>query len=374
MPDAAFGRRVEALRRFNRFYTQKIGVLEEGLLKSRFSLTEARVLYEIARAERQTAARLGKRLALDRGYLSRILRGFERRGLISRTRAADDRRLGLLALTGAGETAFAELDARSQTETGALLGSLGEADQARLVGAAGAIERLLGAPAGEAAGGWLLRPHRPGDLGWIVSRHGALYAQEYGWDMQFEALVAEIAAKFLGGCDPRRERCWIAEQDGENIGSVMLVAQSATAAKLRLLLVEPRARGHGVGARLVEECLRFARVSGYQRVTLWTNSVLTAARRIYERAGFRLTEAQPHHSFGKDLVGETWEIALCAGAERAPASQREGGGLVDDLGRAVPDHAQRHNGDDREPDPGNPKMTFEKPGDIGRGDPHQSHR
>lgn len=310
MPDAGFDRRVAGLRRFNRFYTQKIGVLEEGLLRSPFSLTEARVLYETAHSEQPTAAQLGRRLGLDRGYLSRILRGFERRGLISRTPSPDDRRLGLLALTAAGRTAFAELDARSQAETGALLASLGETEQTRLVAAAGAIERLLAAPAGEAGGGWLLRPHRPGDLGWVVSRHGALYAQEYGWDMRFEALVAEIAAKFLNSCDPRRERCWIAERDGEAVGSVMLVAQSATVAKLRLLLVEPRARGHGIGARLVEECLRFAGTEGYQRMTLWTNSVLTAARRLYERAGFRLTDAQPHRSFGKDLVGETWEIAL----------------------------------------------------------------
>lgn len=310
MPDAAFGRRVAELRRFNRFYTQRIGVLEEGLLRSPFSLTEARVLYEVARGERPTAAQLGKRLGLDRGYLSRILRGFERRGLISRTRSADDRRLGLLALTDAGATAFGELDARSQTETGALLAGLGESEQTRLVAAAATIERLLGASLGEPAGGWLLRPHQPGDLGWVVSRHGALYAQEYGWDMRFEALVAEIAAKFLAGCDPRRERCWIAELDGETVGSVMLVAQSPMVAKLRLLLVEPRARGHGIGARLVAECLRFARDAGYQRMSLWTNSVLVAARRIYERAGFQLTDAQPHRSFGQDLVGETWEIAL----------------------------------------------------------------
>jgi DNA-binding MarR family transcriptional regulator/GNAT superfamily N-acetyltransferase len=309
MSDTTFDRRVAELRRFNRFYTQKIGVLEEGLLDSPFSLAEARVLYEIAFVEGQTAARLGKQLGLDRGYLSRILRGFERRGLIHRTRSATDRRLSLLALAPQGEAAFADLDARSQTEIGALLRTLPEKQQTRLVAAAGVIERMLGARADDRAG-YLLRPHRPGDMGWVISRHGALYAQEYGWDIQFEAFVAKIAAQFLRNFNARRECCWIAEKDGENVGSVMLVDETQTIAKLRLLLVEPDARGLGIGARLVQECLSFAREARYQKVTLWTNSILVAARRLYEDAGFRMIDAQPHHSFGCDLVGETWELAL----------------------------------------------------------------
>jgi len=305
----AFERRVAALRRFNRFYTQKIGVLEEGLLDSPFSLTEARVLYEIARAEEQTATQLGKQLGLDRGYLSRLLRGFERRGLICRTPSASDRRVTLLALTPQGRSAFAELDARSQAEIGALLRTLPEEEQTRLAAAADTIERILGDGPFNTAG-YLLRAHRAGDMGWIVSRHGVLYAREYGWDMQFEALVAEIAAKFLRNYNPRRECCWIAEKDGENVGSAMLVEETETIAKLRLLLVEPHLRGLGIGARLVQECLRFARQAGYRKVTLWTNSVLVAARRLYENAGFRIMDAQPHHSFGHDLVGETWELVL----------------------------------------------------------------
>jgi DNA-binding MarR family transcriptional regulator/N-acetylglutamate synthase-like GNAT family acetyltransferase len=309
MADTVFDRRVAELRRFNRFYTQKIGALEEGLLDSPFSLTEARVLYELAAAEEQTAADLGKRLGLDRGYLSRILRGFERRGLTRRAPSTTDRRRTLLALTEPGRTAFAALDAGSQAEIGAVLRGLAEEQQVRLVAAAATIQRVLGARI-ENPGGWLLRPHRAGDIGWITARHGALYAREYGWDAQFEALVAEVAAKFLRCFNPRREGCWIAERDGENVGSVMLVEDAPTVARLRLLLVEPDARGLGIGARLVQECLRLAHEAHYQKVTLWTNSVLTAARRLYENAGFQMTETQPHHSFGHELIGETWELVL----------------------------------------------------------------
>jgi DNA-binding MarR family transcriptional regulator/N-acetylglutamate synthase-like GNAT family acetyltransferase len=309
MPDAAFDQRVAALRRFNRFYTQKIGVLDEALMESQYSLTEARILYEIAFGQRPSAAQLGKQLGLDRGYLSRILRSFERRGLICRTTSSADRRIALLEMTEPGRAAFAELDARSQNEAGKLLAGLPEEKQMRLVAAAGAIERMLGARAEDRAH-YVLRPHRAGDLGWVVARHGALYAQEYGWDSAFEALVAEVAGRFLSHFDPRRESCWIAELDGENVGSVMLVQESETAAKLRLLLVEPRVRGHGIGGHLVQECLRFARAAGYERVTLWTNSVLVAARRLYQNAGFCMIEAQPHHSFGQDLVGENWELVL----------------------------------------------------------------
>ena len=238
MADIAFDRCIAALRRFNRFYTQRIGVLEEGLLDSRFSLTEARVLYELAHSEDGTAAQLGKQLGLDRGYLSRILRGFERGGLVCRTHSTTDRRLTLLALTPQGRSTFSELDARSQAATGALLSRLSTDEHRRLVAATGAIERLLGGRA-ETDVAYLLRPHRAGDIGWIISRHGALYAQEFGWNIEFEALVAEIAAKFVRGFNPQRDCCWIAEKDGENIGSVVLVKDNETTAKLRLLLVEP---------------------------------------------------------------------------------------------------------------------------------------
>jgi DNA-binding MarR family transcriptional regulator/GNAT superfamily N-acetyltransferase len=309
MIETALDRRIADLRRFNRFYTQKIGVLQEGLLSSPFSLTEARVLYELAREDKLTATHLGTRLALDPGYLSRILRGFERRGLLRRARSPSDRRLGLLSLTAQGQAVFAPLDARSHEQIGAMLHDLSEDEQIRLVAAASTIEHLLG-PGSEDPTLYLLRPHRPGDLGWVTQRHGALYAQEYGWDIQFEALVAEIVAKFIRSFDPRRECCWIAEKDGENVGSVVLVEEAETVAKLRLLLVEPKARGLGIGARLVQECLRFAGQAGYRTVRLWTNSVLVAARRLYERAGFRLIDATPHCNFGHELIGETWELAL----------------------------------------------------------------
>ncbi|MBV8120961.1 MAG: MarR family transcriptional regulator [Alphaproteobacteria bacterium] len=309
MTQPSFDHRVAELRRFNRFYTQKIGVLEEGLLDSPFSLTEARVLFELASAKQPTAAQLGKELGIDLGYLSRILRGFERRGLICRTPSPSDRRLGLLSLTASGRSAFAELDLRSQAAIAVLLRDLHDEDQSRLVAAARTIERVLDGRA-SVGPGYLLRPHRAGDLGWVVSRHGALYAQEYGLNVEFEALVAEIAAKFLRNFKPQREFCWIAETEGENVGSVMLVEDTDAVAKLRLLLVEPHARGHGIGSRLVQECLRFAREARYQRVSLWTNSVLLAARRLYEKSGFRMVDAQPHHSFGQDLVGETWELVL----------------------------------------------------------------
>ncbi|HEV2303699.1 MAG TPA: bifunctional helix-turn-helix transcriptional regulator/GNAT family N-acetyltransferase [Stellaceae bacterium] len=301
--------RVAAVRLFNRFYTRRIGVLEEGLLESPFSLTEARVLYELAQGESATAARLAHQLGLDPGYLSRILAGFEKRGLLARMPCERDGRQSLLVLTEPGRAAFAALDARSAEETGTLLGALSAEQQARLVAAMDGIAGLLAAPDRSAAA-YALRPHRAGDMGWIVHRHGLLYAQEYGWNEEFEALVAEIAAKFIRHYDPRRERCWIAERDGERLGSVMLVAQSPRLAKLRLLLVEPQARGLGIGSRLVEECSRFAGERGYRKITLWTNSVLVAARRIYERAGFSLVEAQPHRSFGHDLVGENWELPL----------------------------------------------------------------
>jgi DNA-binding MarR family transcriptional regulator/N-acetylglutamate synthase-like GNAT family acetyltransferase len=307
--NGAFDARVAAVRGFNRFYTQKIGVLAEGLLDSRFSLTEGRVLYELAHRERPTATELGANLGLDAGYLSRILRRFEQGGLLARATSKADGRQSLLALTAKGRAAFAPLDSRSRQQIGAMLGTLGAPDQARLAAAMATITRLLDAnsPTGLP---YLLRPHRPGDMGWVVHRHGALYAREYGFDERFEALVAEIVAKFIAHFDPKKERCWIAERDGEIIGSVFLVKKSKTVAKLRLLLVEPSARGLGLGSRLVEECVRFARQAGYRRITLWTNDILHAARHIYVKANFRKVASERHHSFGHDLVGETWELTL----------------------------------------------------------------
>jgi DNA-binding MarR family transcriptional regulator/GNAT superfamily N-acetyltransferase len=302
-------RRVASVRRFSRFYTQRIGALEEGLLKSAFSLTEVRVLYELAHRERPTAAALARDLGLDAGYLSRILGRFARRGFVRRTPSDTDARRSLLELTDRGAKTIGPLEARSSEEIRGLLGALSDADQTRLVQAMGTVETLLGARPGEAAA-YVLRPHRPGDVGWVVHRHAALYAQEYGWNEEFEALVAEVGAKFIRDYDPQRERCWIAERDGEPVGSVFLVNKSKTVAQLRLLLVEPGARGLGIGKRLVEECVRFARQAGYRKIMLWTNSVLHAARRIYEAAGFRLVSEQPHRSFGKALVGQTWELEL----------------------------------------------------------------
>ncbi len=301
--------RTQAVRRFTRFYTGRLGVLQEGLLDSAFSLTEARVLYELANRNRPTATDLGRDLGLDPGYLSRILKRFEAAGLLERARSNQDARQSHLVLTEAGRAAFVPLDRASRDQVGRLLAGLSEADQRRLVEAMGTIEALLG-EAGEPKAPYTLRPHRPGDMGWIVHRHGALYAQEYGWDDTFEALVAEIAATFIKDFDPKRERCWIAEKDGEIVGSVLLVRQSDEVAKLRLLYVEPKARGLNIGRRFVEECIRFARSAGYRRITLWTNDVLHAARKIYADAGFTLVAAEPHRSFGQDLVGENWELTL----------------------------------------------------------------
>jgi DNA-binding MarR family transcriptional regulator/GNAT superfamily N-acetyltransferase len=307
--DPALPARIDAVRRFNRFYTRRIGVLQEGLLESPYSLTEARVLYELAHRPSPSASELVRDLGLDPGYLSRILKGFESARLIERRASPEDGRQSLLSLTAEGRAAFAPLDRRSRTEVGALLARLPEAGQRRLVTGMAEIERLLGGGPTPAAP-YILRPHRPGDLGWIIHRHGALYAEEYGWDESFEALVAEIAAKFLKEFQPRYERCWIAERDGEILGSVLVVRQSPEVAKLRLLLVEPEARGLGIGRRLVEECLRFARQAGYRRMTLWTNDCLHAARCIYEAAEFHLAAEEPYHAFGKDLVSQTWEREL----------------------------------------------------------------
>jgi len=309
MAESDFDQRVAAVRRFNRFYTRQIGLLQESYLKSQFSLSQVRALYELAHRERPTATELGRELGLDPGYLSRILRLFERRGFLKRTPSKADGRQSHLFLTARGQAAFAPLNTRSREEIGSMLRALRARDQIRLVECMHTIEGVLGAQP-EKKVPYLLRPHRPGDMGWVVSRHGALYAQEYGWDETFEALVAGIVKKFIEHYDPRKERCWIAEKDGEPVGSVFVVKQSATVAKLRLMLVEPKARGLGIGARLVDECVRFAGQTGYGKITLWTNSVLRAARRLYKEAGFRLVRQERHRSFGHDLVGETWDLKL----------------------------------------------------------------
>ena len=304
---------VEAVRRFNRFYTRQIGVLQEGLLNSPFSLTEARVVWELAQTDGASATELGEKLGLDAGYLSRILRRFQEQGLIDRTPSPTDGRQSRISLTERGRDEFAKLNDDSRAQVGAMLARLTPEDRQRLVGSMETVERILG-DAPEPRVPYLIRPPAPGDMGWVVHRHGVLYAREYGWDETFEALVAEIVAKFVQGFDPRRDRCWIAEREGEIVGSIFLVKHTDEVAKLRLLLVEPSARGLGIGHRLVAECVRFARQAGYGKITLWTNSVLHAARRIYEQAGFKLVDESPHHSFGHDLVGQTWELDLASTA------------------------------------------------------------
>ena len=301
---------IDAIRQFNRAYTRRIGLLNRGLLQSEFSLVEARILYELAQRKASTAADLAAFLALDPGYLSRLLAGLGKRGLVDRKPSAADRRATMLDLTEAGREAFAVLDQRSKAEVAQMLEKLTVAGRRDLMAAISTIERLL--DDGRAAE-IRIRTHGPGDLGWIVERHGAVYARDYGFDAGFEALVAEIAAKFLQDFDPARERCWIAELDGRRVGSVMLVKQSHETAKLRLLLVEAEARGLGLGRQLVETCLQFARATGYREVTLWTNSILEEARRLYESLGFTLVKEEPHHSFGRDLVGQDWSLRLLPG-------------------------------------------------------------
>jgi DNA-binding MarR family transcriptional regulator/N-acetylglutamate synthase-like GNAT family acetyltransferase len=301
--------RVEAFRRFNRLFTRRIGVLRDGLLHSGYSLTEARVLFELANRDELSASELVRELGLDPGYMSRTLGGLERQGLVEKVRSETDGRRRILSLTAEGEEAFEVLDSRSREEVSEMLGGLSEEEQRRLLEAMRTIEGIFekGLKFSEP---FVLRPHEPGDMGWVVHRHGVLYAGEYGWDERFEALVARIVAAFIDGYDPKKERCWIAEMGGDRVGCVFVVKASDTVAKLRLLLVEPEARGVGLGSRLVEECIRFARNHGYEKLTLWTNSVLDAARHIYEEHGFVLVEEEEHHSFGHDLVGQNWELAL----------------------------------------------------------------
>jgi DNA-binding MarR family transcriptional regulator/GNAT superfamily N-acetyltransferase len=290
--------RAESVRAFNRFYTRQINLLQEGILDSPLSLTEARVLFELAHREMPTATDISSELALDPGYLSRILDAFARKSYLKK-QEGDDRRRRHLSLTPAGRKAFASINAKSHQQAASMLARLSDGEQSKLIAAMKSIENIL---SGKPPSPYTLRTHRSGDIGWITHRHGALYAQEYGWDEKFEALVAGIAQKFIENFNPERERCWIAEQDGNIIGSVMLVRKSDTVAKLRLLYVEPTARGLGLGGRLVQECIRFAREAKFRKITLWTNSMLLAARRIYQREGFRMIST--------DGDFETWELNL----------------------------------------------------------------
>jgi DNA-binding MarR family transcriptional regulator/GNAT superfamily N-acetyltransferase len=311
MPVENLEDKISAIRRFNCFFTRQIGVLREGLLHSPYSLTEARIIYDLAHREVVTAADLGRELGLDAGYLSRIVSRLEQQGLLDRLPSESDGRQRLLRLTPAGEQAFALLDQRARDEVGEMLHNLSEEEQQRLLTSMQTIESVFDkGKSFKFAEPFFLRSHESGDMGWVTHRHGVVYRQEYNWDERFEALVAQIVSDFINNYNPARERCWIAEMGGEIVGSVFVVQASETVAKLRLLLVEPKARGLGLGSRLVEECLRFARRHGYKKMMLWTNSILVAARHIYERAGFKLVAQEAHHSFGHDLIGETWELVL----------------------------------------------------------------
>jgi DNA-binding MarR family transcriptional regulator/GNAT superfamily N-acetyltransferase len=302
--------RIAAVRGFNRFYTRQIGVLRKTYLDSPYSLGEMRVLYEIAHGEAPTASDIGRALDLDAGYLSRVLRAFEKRGLITRKTSQRDARQSHLALTARGCKAFQPAEARSQRDVAAMLGALKPDQQVQLVNAMQTIEALLDKKSDVSEAKPLLRAPRHGDFGWIVSRHAALYAQEYNWTEPFEGLCAQIVADFVNNFDPKMERCWIAELNGENVGCVMLAKDTDEVARIRLLLVDPKARGLKLGTRLVEECVTFARAAGYQRITLWTHSVLTAARHVYEKAGFTLTSSEKKHSWGEDVVAEYWDLDL----------------------------------------------------------------
>jgi len=299
---------ISAVRAFNRFYTRKLGVFDQHFMKSPFSLSEGRVLYELAHRKDLAAKEIGIELGLDPGYLSRLIQNFDEKGLITRKPLPSDRRQYQLSLTARGQQAFARLDRSSNDQVAAMLEVLAGEDRRRLVEAMAVIERLLDASRAPAPA--ILREPRPGDMGWVVQSHGALYAGDYGFDASFEALVAEIAAKFLSSFDASRERCWIADIEGTPVGSVFLVRHSDDVAKLRLLLVDPAGRGQGLGQRLVAECIAFAKASGYRKITLWTQSILLAARKIYQDEGFVLVASEPHRSFGQSLIGETWEREL----------------------------------------------------------------
>jgi DNA-binding MarR family transcriptional regulator/N-acetylglutamate synthase-like GNAT family acetyltransferase len=299
---------VATVRRFSRFYTRRIGMLQEALLRSEFNLPEGRIVYEIAQREQPTASDLAASLDLDAGYLSRLLKGLEQEGFVTRTPSDADARQSFLKLTGKGRREFDKINSRSNIEVGKLLEPLRASDRKALRAALTMAERLLSSEARQAA--CIFRDLQPGDMGWIVHRHGVLYAEEYGWDNTFEALVAKIVGEFIEQFDPKWDRAWIAQIDGRIVGSVLLVKKTKTVAKLRLLYVEPDARGQGIGRRLVDACIAHAQQLGYKRMTLWTNDVLTGARAIYSAVGFELVHSEPHHSFGKNLVGETWERNL----------------------------------------------------------------
>ena len=301
--------RVAAVRAFNRFYTRQIGLLNSGYLQSPLSLTEVRVLYELSHRDGPSAAELSKELGVDPGYLSRIMLGFKKSGFLVRKTSRNDARQRHLHLTKRGRKSFAALESRSQREIETMLGGLRASEQGRLVEAMRTIQDVLDGKTNRKPS-YVLRPHQPGDMGWVIHRHGVLYSKECGWDERFEALVAEIAAKFIQHFNPSRERCWIAEMDGAIVGSVFLVRETNMVARLRLLLVEPSTRGLGIGHRLVEECTRFARRAGYRKITLWTQSNLRAARHIYKNAGYRLVKKERHSEFGYELVGESWDLVL----------------------------------------------------------------
>jgi DNA-binding MarR family transcriptional regulator/GNAT superfamily N-acetyltransferase len=301
--------RIEAVRRFTRFYTRHLGVLEEGLLQSPFPLPEARLIYEIAHHSETTTGELSVELGLDPGYVSRMIRRLHEQGVVAKRPSTSDGRVTLLSLTDEGMSAFAKLNSASRSQVGKMMSKLSDAEQQQLIHAMSTIERVFGAEP-EHRVPYILRPHQPGDMGWVVQCHGIVYNREYGWDDQFEALVAEIVARFIQKFDPKRERCWIAEKDGANVGSVFVVRNTESIAQLRLLLVTPEARGLGIGRRLVSECTRFARQVGYEKIMLWTNDVLHAARHLYEDEGYQLVKEEQHHSFGHDLVGQFWEMEL----------------------------------------------------------------
>jgi DNA-binding MarR family transcriptional regulator/ribosomal protein S18 acetylase RimI-like enzyme len=305
--DAPVDARIETVRRFNRFYTRRIGALRRGLLDSPFPLPEARILWELSHRGRATATELRRDLALDAGYLSRLVAGLRRRGYVRAEPAPRDARASLLSLTARGARAYAQLDGRTRAQVGGMLGALREPEQRRVVEAMRAVETLIEGRGGAAP---VLRAPQPGDMGRVVQLHGELYASEFGYDGSFEELVARITADFLRDYDAARERCWIAELDGEVVGSVFLVAKSKTVAKLRLLIIHPRARGLGLGKRLTQACIDFARAKGYREMELWTQSHLAAARAIYYAAGFRRVSSAKHRSFGKRLVAEVWRLAL----------------------------------------------------------------
>ncbi|HYE81975.1 MAG TPA: helix-turn-helix domain-containing GNAT family N-acetyltransferase [Clostridia bacterium] len=302
--------RIAIVRSFNRFFTRRIGVLREGLLHSPYSLTEVRIMFELAHSDNYTASGLGRELGLDAGYLSRTLTKFEQQGLIEKVRSEQDGRQFFLHLTEEGKKAFAPLDQRSRDEVAEMLGDFSEEEQLRLLNAMQTIENIIDKKSLKYSEPFYLRTHEPGDMGWVTHRHGVLYFQEYSWDERFEALVAQITADFINNYKPERERCFIAEMNNEIVGSVFVVQSSEKVAKLRLLLVEPKARGLGLGKRLVGECIRFSKRAGYEKLILWTNSILTNARNIYKSYGFTLVEEEAHNSFGHDLVGETWELML----------------------------------------------------------------